>query len=174
MVDTDTGPRGELRGTRCIAPGMLELLSYPLPSFLAASPSQQQLGGAGAEAAQRAQRAAAQRQQYGVRLRLAGSGWTPPLALDAADLSPGAAAGGDAAAAAQQQVHSKWSHCWELCFVAVQLACVHARPALLPTACLAPAPRPRPILRRRLTACRARGRWWCARAPATAWRCTNW
>lgn len=103
-IDTDTGPRGEMRGTRCLAPGTLELLSYPMPSYLSASPSQQQLGAsssaaAAAEAAQhqRQQR----RQQYGVRLRVAGSGWTPAMALDIVDLS---AAAGDAAQAQAAQV----------------------------------------------------------------------
>lgn len=93
----------------------MELLSYPLPSFMA------QGAGAGQEARQRERQ-----QHYGVRLRVAGtmrdcslspssritpctfifsglhvwpercpagSGWTPPLALDVADVGAGGQAG---------------------------------------------------------------------------------
>ncbi len=91
--------RGEYRGRRFLAPGSLELLSYPLPSYLLTSASQQQLAAGApvssataAEAAQRQRQR--QRQQYGIRLRVAGSGWTPPLALDPGELAAGAAAAG--------------------------------------------------------------------------------
>lgn len=95
--DRDPMQRGEYRGRRFLAPGSLELLSYPLPSYLLTSASQQQLAAgapassaAAAEAAQRQRQQ--QRQQYGIRLRVAGSGWTPPLALDPGELAAGAAA----------------------------------------------------------------------------------
>jgi hypothetical protein len=81
----------------------MELLSYPLPSYLAQQMSHQQLP-AGTSAEQQAQRQRQQRrQQYGVRLRVAGSGWTPAMALDAAELSAAAAGAGAGGAAAQQQ-----------------------------------------------------------------------
>lgn len=77
-----------------MAPSSLELLSYPLPSYLGQAASQQQLGGGGASREEAAQRARAQRRQlYGVRLRVAGSGWTPALALDAPELGAASAQG---------------------------------------------------------------------------------
>lgn len=80
----------------------MELLSYPLPSYLSQTTSQQQLA-AGASAEQQAQRQRQQRrQQYGVRLRVAGSGWTPALVLDVAEVAAGVAAGGP-----QQQVRDR-------------------------------------------------------------------
>ncbi|RMZ56118.1 hypothetical protein APUTEX25_004542, partial [Auxenochlorella protothecoides] len=66
---TDGGEGGgaarDLPAQRHVAPGSLELLSYPVPAWSA----------------------------YGVRLRVAGSGWTPPLALEAG--AAGARPGGD-------------------------------------------------------------------------------
>ena len=84
--------RGDFRGRRFVAPSSLELLSYPLPSLLAQSASQQQLPtGAGSSSGAGAsdQHAAVQRRRYGVRLRVAGSGWTPPLALDMGEVASG-------------------------------------------------------------------------------------
>ena len=67
--------------------------SYPLPSLAVAAGS----SGASPREAREAQRA----RRYAVRLRLAGSGWTPPLALEApADETPGAGPGGECAALA--------------------------------------------------------------------------
>ncbi|KAL4858517.1 Vacuolar protein sorting-associated protein 13C [Chlorella vulgaris] len=95
--------RAEYRGRRFVGPSSMELLSYPLPSYLAQQMSHQQLP-AGTSAEQQAQRQRQQRrQQYGVRLRVAGSGWTPAMALDAAELSAAAAGAGAGGAAAQQQ-----------------------------------------------------------------------
>lgn len=100
--------RGEFRGRRFLAPGSLELLSYPLPRYLLTSASQQQLAAgapassaAAAEAAQRQRQQ--QRQQYGVRLRVAGSGWSPPLALDPGELAAGAAGSGGGVGSQGQQ-----------------------------------------------------------------------
>lgn len=75
--------RGEYRQRRFVAPASMELLSYPLPSFLASSASQ--LPSASTEPGQQAAQQAEKRRRYGVRLRVAGSGWTPALALDAGD-----------------------------------------------------------------------------------------
>lgn len=66
--------RVEYRSRRCVGPHSMELLSYPLPSIVAAP--------AGSGSGAREQR---RQQRYGVRLRVAGSGWTPPLALDILD-----------------------------------------------------------------------------------------
>lgn len=74
-------PAQDPTGSRTIVPNSLELLSYPMPSFMAAGSSQDPA------------RAAA-RQHYGVRLRVANSGWTNPLALDTVEVagtSPAAA-----------------------------------------------------------------------------------
>ena len=82
--DGDPTQRGDIRGRRFVAPASMELLSYPLPTYqgLQGASQQQQLGpGAGAAAEQ--QQPLRQRQRYGVRLRVASSGWTPALALDA-------------------------------------------------------------------------------------------
>ncbi|KAL4443584.1 hypothetical protein ABPG75_011321 [Micractinium tetrahymenae] len=102
--DADPQQRGEYRQRRFVAPASMELLSYPLPSFLAGSPSQLALAGSAEQGqqAQQAQQAAEKRRRYGVRLRVAGSGWTPALALDAGE--PAGAGGG--AAGQQQQVDS--------------------------------------------------------------------
>ncbi|KAL4447306.1 hypothetical protein ABPG77_007339, partial [Micractinium sp. CCAP 211/92] len=81
--DADPQQRGEYRQRRFVAPASMELLSYPLPSFLASSASQ--LPSASTEPGQQAAQQAEKRRRYGVRLRVAGSGWTPALALDAGD-----------------------------------------------------------------------------------------
>ena len=76
----------------------MELLSYPLPSYALQSGSQQQpAAGSSAEAQsqrQRQQQQQQRRQQYGVRLRVAGSGWTPAMALDVVELSSGTGTSG--------------------------------------------------------------------------------
>jgi hypothetical protein len=86
----------------------MELLSYPLPSYALQSGSQQQPG-AGSSAEVQAQRQRQQqqqrRQQYGVRLRVAGSGWTPAMALDVVELSSGSGTSGQ-----QQQVGNTRTH----------------------------------------------------------------
>ena len=65
----------------------MELLSYPLPRFLGGQGSSGQLGRPGGSSSSSS--SAAERQQhYGVRLRVAGSGWTQPLALDVVEANP--------------------------------------------------------------------------------------
>lgn len=117
-IETDNRDRAqqvEYRGRRFLAPSSLELLSYPMPSYLLASGSQQQLSGAAgaSSSAEQAQRQRQQRrQQYGVRLRVAGSGWTPPLALDAAELAPAGNGGGAQQVQPQQaSVVCPWRCC---------------------------------------------------------------
>jgi hypothetical protein len=103
----DPTQRAEYRGRRFVAPCSLELLSYPLPAYLA-GPAPQQAAGSGGTAeqqAQRAQRAQQRRQLYGVRLRVAGSGWTPPLALDLGEPQ----AGGNGGPAGQGDQTQVWS-----------------------------------------------------------------
>ncbi|KFM29234.1 Vacuolar protein sorting-associated protein 13A [Auxenochlorella protothecoides] len=83
---TDGGEGGgaarDLPAQRHVAPGSLELLSYPVPAWSSAG------GGPGNDSV-----TASRSRAYGVRLRVAGSGWTPPLALEAG--AAGASPGGD-------------------------------------------------------------------------------
>ncbi|KAL6781279.1 hypothetical protein ACKKBG_A10495 [Auxenochlorella protothecoides x Auxenochlorella symbiontica] len=83
---TDGGEGGgaarDLPAQRHVAPGSLELLSYPVPAWSSGG------GGAGNDSV-----TASRSRAYGVRLRVAGSGWTPPLALEAG--AAGASPGGD-------------------------------------------------------------------------------
>lgn len=69
-------PPQEPPGRRTIAPVSMEILSFPLPSFANG-------GGVGAGGGSSAAADPRKRQHYGVRLRVAGSGWTQPLSIDA-------------------------------------------------------------------------------------------
>ncbi|KAL4527774.1 hypothetical protein Ndes2437A_g02912 [Nannochloris sp. 'desiccata'] len=69
-------PPQDPAGRRTIAPVSMELLSFPLPSFA---------GGSGSSSSSSAAADPRKRQHYGVRLRVAGSGWTQPLTIDAVD-----------------------------------------------------------------------------------------
>jgi hypothetical protein len=103
-----TSLAGERLRGRSVAPSSLEILSYPLPHLLAFNQSSSSLdpsshnttssgGGGGASSArafspqQQQQKQGKQHQQkmkrYGVRVRIAGSSWTPPMLLDATNLS---------------------------------------------------------------------------------------
>lgn len=94
---------GERLKGRSVAPSSLEIMSYPVPHLLAVTPSSSSLdpsshssngGAASARASfsqQQQQNQQKQHQQkmkrYGVRVRIAGSSWTPPMLLDATNLS---------------------------------------------------------------------------------------
>jgi hypothetical protein len=78
-------PPQDPAGRRTIAPVSMELLSFPLPSFAGGG------SGAGAPAATDPRK----RQHYGVRLRVAGSGWTQPLTIDAVDTTTGGTSSGN-------------------------------------------------------------------------------
>ena len=81
-------PEQDPSGRRTIAPVSMELLSFPLPNFMGGASSLTSSGGGGggdqggATTASSDAKRAMRRKYYGVRLRVAGSGWTQPLSVD--------------------------------------------------------------------------------------------
>lgn len=82
-------------GRRTIAPVSMEILSFPLPDFIGGATT---LGAQPSAAAGESSKRGGQRaQHYGVRLRVAGSGWTQPLTVNALNGSGSGRGNGDAA-----------------------------------------------------------------------------